>query len=249
MSDTPKTTHFGFQEVPTAEKQTLVREVFDNVAPRYDLMNDLMSLGLHRFWKHFTCQLSRVKPGHHVLDLAGGTGDLAKKLAPKVLPNGSLTLADINYEMLKVGRDRLFDLGQTSIRYAQVNAEALPFARNSFNCVTMAFGLRNVTHKDKALESIARVLKPGGQCLILEFSTPKYTSLRNFYDWYSFNIIPKIGGYITNSEDSYKYLVESIRKHPSQDELKQMMLQSGFDEVNVYNFLGGIVACHQGFIY
>lgn len=245
-----QTTHFGYQEVPVAEKAQLVRQVFDEVASSYDLMNDLMSFGLHRLWKLLTIEYSAVKPGQTVLDLAGGTGDLSKKLAKKVGIKGQVVVADINHNMLSVGRDRLTNLGLVeNLHYVQADAQHLPFPEHSFSCLTMAFGLRNVTDKAQALRSMSRCLTPGGQCLILEFSHPVVPGLKLVYDNYSFQVIPKIGKLITGSADNYQYLVESIRRHPNQEELKQMMLDNGFDAVKVHNFAGGIVALHRGFKY
>lgn len=244
MSD-KDTTHFGYRDVPTDEKQSMVADVFDSVASRYDVMNDLMSGGVHRIWKKFTIEVSAVRRGHQVLDLAGGTGDLAEKFHRLVGKDGHVVLADINASMLNVGRDKLTDAGICSnMSYSQVNAECLPFADNSFDCISIAFGLRNVTHKDEALKSMLRVLKPGGKLLILEFSKPKSDLLSKAYDAYSFGVLPKIGQLITNDSESYRYLAESIRKHPDQDTLKNMMLDAGFAEVNYHNMTGGIVALH-----
>lgn len=244
------TTHFGFTDVPVKQKQEKVAEVFHSVAQKYDIMNDLMSGGIHRLWKRFTIEMSGVRKGQKILDLAGGTGDLAALFSPKVASEGRVVLADINDSMLKVGRDRMIDRGlMDNISYAQVNAECLPFADNSFNCVTIAFGLRNVTDKQKALESIFRVLKPGGRLLVLEFSKPIYPWLNKVYDQYSFSLLPKIGKLITGDEDSYQYLAESIRMHPDQDTLKQMFADAGFSDNQFYNLTGGIVALHRGFKY
>lgn len=244
------TTHFGYRDVPVGDKAKLVGKVFDEVASRYDVMNDLMSFGLHRLWKYLTIEFSAAKTGQTVLDLAGGTGDLSKKLARRVGPTGKVMVADINHSMLSVGRDRLLNQGMLgNLHYVQADAQALPFPENSFACITMAFGLRNVTDKAAALHSMSGCLAPGGQCLVLEFSHPVVPGLQTIYDAYSFNIIPKMGQLITGSSDNYQYLVESIRKHPNQDELKQMMLDSGFDAVKVHNFAGGIVALHRGFKY
>jgi demethylmenaquinone methyltransferase / 2-methoxy-6-polyprenyl-1,4-benzoquinol methylase len=244
------TTHFGFSDVAVADKQQKVAEVFHSVAQKYDIMNDLMSAGVHRLWKRFTIEMSGVRSGHKVLDLAGGTGDLAALFAPKVGDTGRVVLADINDSMLKVGRDRMIDKGLiNNISYAQVNAECLPFADNTFDCVTIAFGLRNVTNKQQALESMYRVLKPGGRLLVLEFSKPIYPWLSKIYDEYSFKLLPKIGQWITNDADSYQYLAESIRMHPPQDELKQMFADAGFSDNQYHNLTGGIVALHRGFKY
>ena len=246
MSD--KTTHFGYQTVDVEDKQKKVADVFHSVAAKYDLMNDVMSMGIHRLWKRFTIEMSGVRPGHKVLDLAGGTGDLAAKFADKVGDSGQVILADINQSMLNVGRDKLIDNGYGhKVQFAQVNAEALPFEDNSFDIITIAFGLRNVTHKEKALSSMLRILKPGGRLLVLEFSKPEQPWLSKVYDTYSFSLLPAMGKLLVNDSDSYKYLAESIRMHPDQDSLKQMMLQAGFDEVEYHNMTGGIVALHRGF--
>ncbi len=245
-----QTTHFGFKDVALEEKQGMVAQVFDSVAVKYDLMNDLMSAGIHRLWKRFTIEKSGAREGQQILDLAGGTGDLAKLFSPIVGDKGQVVLADINESMLKVGRDRLIDEGLVgNIKFAQVNAEALPFADNSFDCITMAFGLRNVTDKQKALDSMYRVLKPGGRLLVLEFSKPIHQWLSKVYDTYSFNVLPKIGQLITGDEDSYRYLAESIRMHPDQESLKQMFQQSQFEDCDYFNLTGGIVALHRGFKY
>ncbi|MDF2691270.1 MAG: ubiquinone/menaquinone biosynthesis methyltransferase [Gammaproteobacteria bacterium] len=244
--DKPDSTHFGFKEVAWAEKQKKVAEVFSSVANKYDVMNDVMSFGIHRLWKRHTISVSKVKPGQKVLDLAGGTGDLAMKFAELVGKNGLVVLADINPDMLNEGRKRLEDKGHIGqIKYSQVNAESLPFPDNYFDCITIAFGLRNVTDKDQALREMCRVLKPGGQALILEFSHP-VLAIKPLYDVYSFHILPKMGKLIAQDEDSYRYLAESIRKHPDQDSLKNMMKQAGFDEVDYSNLSGGIVALHRG---
>lgn len=246
MSD--KTTHFGYQTVDVEDKQKKVADVFHSVAAKYDLMNDVMSMGIHRLWKRFTIEMSGVRPGHKVLDLAGGTGDLAAKFADKVGDSGQVILADINQSMLNVGRDKLIDNGYgNKVQFAQVNAEALPFEDNSFDIITIAFGLRNVTHKEKALSSMLRILKPGGRLLVLEFSKPEQPWLSKVYDTYSFSLLPAMGKLLVNDSDSYKYLAESIRMHPDQDSLKQIMLQAGFDEVEYHNMTGGIVALHRGF--
>ncbi|MDJ0906967.1 MAG: bifunctional demethylmenaquinone methyltransferase/2-methoxy-6-polyprenyl-1,4-benzoquinol methylase UbiE [Woeseiaceae bacterium] len=241
------TTHFGYRTVPAGEKATLVKGVFDSVASRYDLMNDLMSGGLHRLWKHFTIETADVRPGQAVLDLAGGTGDLAAKFAAKVGPEGHVVLADINAAMLEEGRRRLVDRGvaaNTSI--AQVDAENLPFADGSFDCITIAFGLRNVTDKDVALESMYRVLKPGGKLLVLEFSQPS-AAIKPAYDLYSFRILPLMGRLVAGDEDSYQYLAESIRMHPDQETLKAMMETAGFERCRYHNLTAGIVALHVGY--
>ena len=245
-----QTTHFGFTDVPLENKQGMVAEVFDSVAIKYDLMNDLMSAGVHRLWKRFTIEKSGVRAGGQVLDLAGGTGDLAALFSPIVGDNGQVILADINDSMLKVGRDRLIDRGLiNNIKFAQVNAEVLPFKENQFDCITIAFGLRNVTDKQKALASMYRVLKPGGRLLVLEFSKPTNELLSKAYDAYSFNLLPKIGKWISGDEDSYRYLAESIRMHPDQDTLKGMFEKAKFEDCEYHNLTGGIVALHRGFKY
>lgn len=250
MSD-KETTHFGYKDVKREEKAGMVADVFHSVAARYDLMNDLMSGGVHRIWKRFTIELSAVRKGNAVLDIAGGTGDLAAKFSDIVGTTGRVVLADINDSMLKVGRDKLIDSGrQGNIEYVQADAQSLPFPDNSFDCVTIAFGLRNVTDKDTALRSMLRVLKPGGRLLVLEFSKPTNELMSKAYDAYSFNILPRIGKLVTNDADSYQYLAESIRMHPDQETLKNMMTEdAGFDEVTIYNLSGGIVALHRAFKY
>ncbi len=241
------TTHFGYEKVAVEDKVQKVAGVFSSVASSYDVMNDLMSFGIHRLWKRFTIDLSGVRQGQKVLDLAGGTGDLTARFSKLVGNEGQVVLADINEAMLRVGRDKLTDMGLiNNIEYTQANAECLPFPDNYFDCVTIAFGLRNVTNKDAALVSILRVLKPGGRLLILEFSKPEYPLLSKIYDTYSFNILPKIGKLVANDEDSYRYLAESIRMHPDQETLKQMMLEAGFAEVDIHNLTGGVVALHRG---
>jgi demethylmenaquinone methyltransferase/2-methoxy-6-polyprenyl-1,4-benzoquinol methylase len=212
-------------------------------------MNDLMSLGLHRLWKNFTIGEAAIKPGQHVLDVASGTGDLAKQFAKLTGKSGKVIMTDINEAMLAVGRDRLIDSGVFNIECVQADAECLPFADNQFDCVSIAFGLRNVTHKANALASMYRVLKPGGKLLILEFSQPTLPALGKLYDFYSFNVIPKIGEWVTQDRESYQYLVESIRKHPDQETLKSMMQTAGFDDVTYFNLSGGIVALHKGWKY
>jgi len=245
-----QTTHFGFSDVPVDKKQRMVADVFDSVAVKYDLMNDLMSGGIHRLWKRFTIEKSGVRKGQRVLDLAGGTGDLAALFSPIVGDSGQVTLADINDSMLKVGRDRLIDRGLiNNIQFAQVNAEALPFESNYFDCITIAFGLRNVTNKQKALDSMYRVLKPGGRLLVLEFSKPTNELLNQAYDNYSFKLLPKIGKLVTGDEDSYRYLAESIRMHPDQETLKSMFEKAHFEDCEYHNLTGGIVALHRGFKY
>ena len=242
-----KTTHFGYRDVPVEEKAGLVREVFDSVAGNYDLMNDLMSLGVHRAWKQDFASRSGVQPGDHVLDLAGGTGDIAALMSKRVGANGKVVLTDINEAMLAVGRSRLEDRGIVgNVEYALVNAENLPFGDGEFDAVTIAFGLRNVTDKDAALREMCRVLKPGGQALILEFSAVKAEPLKKIYDTWSFGVLPVLGKFVANDEDSYRYLAESIRKHPPQEELAEMMREAGFGEVGYRNLTGGIVAVHRG---
>ncbi len=250
MSD-ESTTHFGFRQVDSKDKAGLVAGVFDSVASRYDLMNDVMSFGIHRLWKRFTLELCGLREGHKVLDLAGGTGDLALKQARLVGDSGHVVLADINASMLREGRDRVIDNGLIDrISTSQCNAEILPFADNSFDCITIAFGLRNVTDKPRALASMYRVLKPGGRLCVLEFSKPLYEPLEKVYDFYSFNILPRMGQLIAQDRDSYQYLAESIRMHPDQQTLKTMMTdEAGFDEVEIINMSGGIVALHRGFKY
>jgi len=245
MSD--KTTHFGYKQVNVEEKAGKVAEVFHSVAGNYDLMNDLMSGGVHRLWKRVTIEMSGVRTGHHVLDIAGGTGDLAAKFSKIVGPEGTVVLADINDSMLKVGRDRLVDRGITdNVRFSQADAQYLPFPDNTFDVITIAFGLRNVTDKDMALRSMLRVLKPGGKLLVLEFSKPPNQLLSKIYDGYSFNILPKLGKLFANDADSYKYLAESIRMHPDQEILMSMMENAGFANTDYHNMTGGIVALHRG---
>ncbi|RKZ76907.1 MAG: bifunctional demethylmenaquinone methyltransferase/2-methoxy-6-polyprenyl-1,4-benzoquinol methylase UbiE [Gammaproteobacteria bacterium] len=245
---TENTTHFGFTQVPLKEKVHHVAQVFDSVASRYDLMNDLMSCGIHRLWKRFTIELSGIQRGQKVLDLAGGTGDLATKFAKLVGEQGQVVLADINAAMLEVGRDRLLNKG-ILVDYAQVNAESLPFADNYFDLITIAFGLRNVTDKEAALRSMLRVLKPGGRALILEFSELKIRPLKPLYELYSFKVLPRLGQWITKDAESYRYLAESIRMHPNQDTLLEMMQKTGFDRCDYHNLSGGIVAVHRGYKY
>jgi len=241
------TTHFGFKNVPESQKAEKVAEVFHSVAARYDIMNDVLSGGMHRLWKRFTIELSGVRHGNKVLDIAGGTGDLSRKFSSLVGPAGEVILADINASMLKVGRDRLLDKGvANNIRFVQADAEKLPFPDNYFDVVTIAFGLRNVTHKEDALRSMLRVLKPGGRLLVLEFSKPSNPLLSKFYDAYSFKFMPLAGKLITDDADSYRYLAESIRMHPDQDTLKAMMSEAGFERVTFHNMTGGIVALHRG---
>ena len=238
--------HFGFERVPPQEKARRVRGVFDSVASKYDLMNDLMSVGMHRAWKRFTVELSGVGPGDSVLDVASGTADLARLFVDRVGPTGSVVLTDINAAMIHAGRDRMLDEGRLAPAI-QCNAEALPFAPRTFDCVSIAFGLRNVTRKEVALEEMRRVLKPGGAALILEFSkvAPAFQAA---YDWYSFNILPRLGRFVANDEASYRYLAESIRVHPDQPELKAMMEAAGFERVEWFNLTAGVVAVHRGYV-
>jgi len=241
------TTHFGYQEVPVEDKVKRVADVFHSVAGKYDLMNDLMSGGVHRLWKRLTIEQSGARAGMQVLDIAGGTGDLTKKFSRIVGPTGKVVLADINDSMLKVGRDKLINAGAAgNIEYVQANAECLPFADNSFDIITIAFGLRNVTDKDAALRSMNRVLKPGGKLMVLEFSKTDNPLLTKAYDFYSFNILPQMGKLIANDADSYRYLAESIRMHPDQETLKQMMADAGFVNCRYQNMTGGVVALHTG---
>ncbi|MCP4788724.1 MAG: bifunctional demethylmenaquinone methyltransferase/2-methoxy-6-polyprenyl-1,4-benzoquinol methylase UbiE [Gammaproteobacteria bacterium] len=242
-----QTTHFGFSEVPLHDKVGRVAGVFHSVAAKYDVMNDLMSMGIHRLWKRQTIEMSGVRTGNKVLDLAGGTGDLTMKFSEIVGPEGQVVLADINDSMIKVGRDRLIDKGIVgNVNYVQANAECLPFPDQTFDCITIAFGLRNVTDKQAALESMARVLKPGGRLLVLEFSKTDNPLLTKAYDTYSFNILPKIGKLVADDEESYRYLAESIRMHPDQETLKGMMEQAGLVNCRFHNMTGGIVALHFG---
>lgn len=248
MSENKKT-HFGYQQVAVEEKAGRVAEVFHSVASKYDLMNDLMSMGIHRVWKHFTINQAGVKPGMRVLDLAGGTGDLAMKFAQQVGSQGEVVLADINSSMLEEGRKRLINYGIAgNVRYAQVNAESLPFPDSHFDVVTIAFGLRNVTDKEAALRSMRRVIKSGGKLLILEFSKPAHAMLGKAYDFYSFTALPLMGKVIANDTESYRYLAESIRMHPDQETLKAMMEDAGFFRCDYHNLSGGIVALHKGFV-
>ncbi len=241
-------TDFGFSRVDRGAKAGLVRGVFDSVASRYDLMNDLMSGGIHRLWKRFTIELSAARPGQTILDIAGGTGDLAAKFSSLVGPEGRVILADINAAMLEVGRDRLIDKGATSnIDVVQADAQALPFEDDSIDCITIAFGLRNVTDKGMALRSMLRVLRPGGRLLVLEFSKPTSPLLAKVYDQYSFQVLPAMGKLIAQDSESYRYLAESIRQHPDQETLLELMEESGFANVSYHNMTGGIVAVHRGF--
>jgi demethylmenaquinone methyltransferase/2-methoxy-6-polyprenyl-1,4-benzoquinol methylase len=245
---TDQTTHFGFREVPAGDKAKLVRSVFDSVAGKYDIMNDLMSLGIHRLWKRIAIQLSHVRYGEKVLDLAGGTGDMTALFRERVGDKGQVILSDINAEMLTRGRDRLIDEGVTEgVQFAQIDAEKLPFPDNSFDCVCIAFGLRNVTRKEEALKSMHRVLKPGGRAIILEFSEVQGSVLKKLYDVYSFKALPLIGKLVANDAESYRYLAESIRMHPNQETLKAMMAEAGFSRPEYYNLTHGIVAVHRGY--
>jgi demethylmenaquinone methyltransferase/2-methoxy-6-polyprenyl-1,4-benzoquinol methylase len=240
-----KTTHFGFQQVDVDQKQGLVKGVFDSVASNYDLMNDVMSLGTHRLWKNYTIASSNASKGDKVLDIAGGTGDLAIKFRKKVGDSGKVILSDINGSMLEEGRKSLINHGVIDVDFIQANAESLPFKDNTFDCVSIAFGLRNVTHKNIALKQMHRVLKKGGSLLVLEFSKVENEMLEKIYDAYSFNLIPKLGQFFANDEDSYQYLAESIRKHPDQETLKTMALDAGFGFCEYHNLSGGIVALHK----
>lgn len=253
MTNNPKKpeenyTDFGYQKIPLKEKTQKVAEVFRSVAGKYDLMNDLMSLGVHRLWKRYALDLANVRAGQYVLDLAGGTGDLALKFIPKVSETGLVVLADINEAMLKKGRDRIIDAGCVgNIIYTQADAESLPFPENTFDLITISFGLRNVTDKEKALRSMYQVLKPGGKLLVVEFSKPTSALLSSIYDTYSFKILPQLGRLVAGDEDSYRYLAESIRKHPDQETLKKMLMDADFENCDYQNLTGGIVAIHRGY--
>jgi len=245
MSD--KTTHFGFRDVPVEDKARHVRAVFDSVADNYDLMNDLMSFGVHRLWKRYAINMAGIRPGQRILDLAGGTGDLTRLMAPLTGPGGHVVLSDINAAMLNKGRSALLDRGISgNVSFAQVNAEQLPFPDNSFDLVTIAFGLRNVTDKQGALCAMQRVLRPGGRLLVLEFSRPA-AALKPAYDFYSFSILPRLGRLVARDADSYRYLAESIRMHPDQQTLQGMLEQAGFEQCDYHNLSGGIVAIHRGY--
>ncbi len=244
MTPMADTTHFGFEDVPEHEKAGRVRGVFDSVAPRYDLMNDLMSLGLHRAWKAYTVLVADLHEGYRVLDIAGGTGDLAQAFARKVGTSGEVVLTDINEAMLRTGRDRLLNAGVT-LATVVCDAEKLPFPDAHFDRVSVAFGLRNMTHKEAALAEMCRVLKPGGKLLVLEFSKVA-KPLRKAYDWYSFNVLPRLGHAVAGDASSYRYLAESIRMHPGQHALKHMMKNAGFGHVDIHNLTGGVVALHVG---
>jgi demethylmenaquinone methyltransferase/2-methoxy-6-polyprenyl-1,4-benzoquinol methylase len=240
-------THFGYQQVPEDDKARKVADVFESVAPKYDLMNDLMSLGLHRVWKAFTVAVSGVRAGDRVLDVAGGSGDLARAFARRVGPTGEVWLTDINGAMLGVGRDRLLDAG-VAAPILQCDAERLPLRSGTFDCVSVAFGLRNMTHKEVALAEMRRVLKPGGRLLVLEFSKV-WKPLERAYDWYSFNVLPWLGRQVAKDEASYRYLAESIRMHPDQEALRAMMEQAGLEDVEYFNLVAGAVALHRGVKY
>ena len=242
-----KTTHFGFRDVPVEEKARHVREVFNSVADRYDLMNDLMSFGIHRLWKRYAINMAGLQPGQQVLDLAGGTGDLTRLVAQRIGPQGHVVLSDINAAMLANGRARLLDGGITgNVTFARVNAEQLPFRDGTFDLITIAFGLRNVTDKQRALDAMYRALKPGGRLLVLEFSRPA-GALKPAYDFYSFTVLPVLGRLIAKDAASYRYLAESIRKHPDQETLRGMLQQAGFEDCDYHNLSGGIVAIHRGY--
>lgn len=244
----PKKTHFGYKQVDAEHKEGLVAGVFNSVADKYDVMNDVMSFGIHRIWKKITLAQTGLKKGQRALDVAGGTGDLTIQMSRQVGPEGEVVLSDINAAMLEQGRRRLMDKGIAgNINFVEANAEDLPFEDNSFDCVTIAFGLRNVTNQNRALASMYRVLKPGGRLLVLEFSKPVVPGLNKAYDFYSFNILPKMGKVIANDEESYRYLAESIRMHPDQETLKHMMQHAGFERCSYHNMSGGIVALHKGF--
>jgi len=242
------TTHFGYQQVSATEKAGKVAEVFHSVANKYDVMNDIMSFGIHRLWKRFAIEMCGIKPGQRVLDIAGGTGDLAAKISKLVGESGEVVLADINSSMLQLGRTRLIDNGIAgNTRFVQANAESLPFPDNYFDCICIAFGLRNVTYIDKALASMQRTLRPGGRLMVLEFSKPVAPGLKPIYDLYSFKILPRFGKLVANDESSYRYLAESIRMHPDQNTLLEKMVTAGFDKCEYFNLTGGIVALHRGF--
>ncbi|MCB1763884.1 MAG: bifunctional demethylmenaquinone methyltransferase/2-methoxy-6-polyprenyl-1,4-benzoquinol methylase UbiE [Gammaproteobacteria bacterium] len=242
------TTHFGYEQVGIGEKAERVRAVFDSVATRYDLMNDLMSLGIHRLWKRFAVELAGIRPGQRVLDLASGTGDLAARFAGLTGPDGLVVMSDINAAMLTQGRLKMADQGLVgNLVYAQINAEHIPFSDNTFDCITIGFGLRNVTNKPLALEAMYRALKPGGRVLVLEFSRPVNRPLKTVYDIYSFKLLPLLGRLVANDERSYRYLAESIRMHPDQEQLRQMMEEAGLEKCDYHNLTGGIVAIHRGF--
>jgi demethylmenaquinone methyltransferase/2-methoxy-6-polyprenyl-1,4-benzoquinol methylase len=248
MKSSDRTVDFGFEKVAIPEKAERVRAVFESVAGKYDVMNDLMSFGVHRLWKRFTLSLTGLRPGQQALDVAGGTGDLALGLLRQVGKDGRVVLSDINPRMLEVGRDRLLDAGHVgNVEWLVADAERLPFADDSFDCVTIGFGLRNVTDKDAALKSMYRVLKPGGQLLVLEFSAPVAKGLKPLYDAYSFNVLPLLGRLVAEDSASYRYLAESIRMHPNQETLLEMLRSAGFAQARYHNLTGGIVALHRGY--
>ena len=244
--DNKDKTNFGFKEVDSDMKANLVSNVFDTVSGNYDLMNDLMSFGIHRLWKRITIETTGIRNDFKVLDLAGGTGDMVKLMREKISEKGTLILSDINASMLEEGRNRLIDQGIEDVHMAQIDAQFLPFEDDTFDLITIAFGLRNVTHKEKALQSILKALKPGGKLVILEFSKPQNEVFREIYDLFSFEVIPKIGELIAQTEESYRYLAESIRMHPTQEELKEMLEKSGFTKCKYENLTNGIVAIHSG---
>ena len=241
----PKT-HFGYQQIDPKDKSEKVKYIFDNVVEGYDLMNDLMSFGIHRIWKRVAVEMSEIRPDSFFMDLAGGTGDMVKLMAPRLSREGSAILSDINEKMLVSGRDKLIDLGISNFLSVQIDAQILPFKQDSFDVISIAFGLRNVTDKTKALNSILDSLKPGGKLIVLEFSKPTNEMLREIYDIYSFEIIPKLGEIVLSSEESYHYLAESIRMHPNQEELKDLFEECGFENCNYENLTNGIVAIHTG---
>ena len=248
MADPDHTVDFGFEKVASTEKAARVHSVFASVAGKYDVMNDLMSLGVHRLWKRFTLSLTGLRPGQSALDVAGGTGDLAKGLLKQVGKEGRVVLSDINPKMLEIGRDRLLDAGHVgNVEFIVADAERLPFDDDSFNCLTIGFGLRNVTDKAAALRSMYRVLKPGGQLLVLEFSTPVAPGLKPLYDAYSFQVLPLLGRLVANDAASYRYLAESIRQHPNQEVMLEMLQSAGFSQARYHNLTGGIVALHRGY--
>jgi demethylmenaquinone methyltransferase / 2-methoxy-6-polyprenyl-1,4-benzoquinol methylase len=248
MADSDRTVDFGFERIASADKAARVRSVFTSVAAKYDVMNDLMSLGAHRLWKQFTLSLTGLRPGQRALDVAGGTGDLAAGLLRQVGKSGRVILSDVNPNMLEIGRDRLLDAGFVgNVECIVADAEALPFEDNAFDCVTIGFGLRNVTDKAAALSSTRRVLKPGGQLLVLEFSTPVAPGLKSIYDAYSFNVLPLLGRLVAQDAQSYRYLAESIRMHPDQETLLEMLRTAGFAQTRYHNLTGGIVAVHRGY--
>ena len=247
VKDRKDKTDFGYEDIPAEEKSRRVGEVFDSVAGKYDLMNDIMSAGVHRAWKRFAVSQTGLRPGDKALDVAGGTGDLSLRMASLVGGSGKIVLSDINAKMLEAGRTRLLDEGLTNFECILANAEQLPFAAGSFDCVTISFGLRNVTDKAAALKSMHDVLKPGGQLLILEFSHPTVPGLKSLYDLYSFQVLPRLGKLVAGDADSYQYLAESIRRHPDQETLLEMMTAQGYEKCRYHNLTGGIVALHRGY--